>query len=163
MSPFHVKVAAEAFAAGLFAQAGYDVSVQYGADQPEYDLIVAKGDRIRKVSVKGSQEGAWGLAQRFLKGANYARAINAWLSRHGKETLLCFVQFKDVSLSQCPRAYLATPEEVAAMLRKSVNGRGATIPYEDHVWTARGAAAGTREKVPDEWRFSEERLSQLFG
>jgi hypothetical protein len=38
------------------AVAGCDVSVQYGADQPEYDLIVAKGDRMLKVSVKGSQD-----------------------------------------------------------------------------------------------------------
>ena len=43
MNPYHVKVAAEAFAAGLFAQAGCDVLVQYGADQPKYDLIVSRG------------------------------------------------------------------------------------------------------------------------
>jgi hypothetical protein len=42
LSPFHVGVAAEAFAAGMFAQAGYDVSVQYGANQPEYDLLVSR-------------------------------------------------------------------------------------------------------------------------
>ena len=39
ISAWHVGVAAEAFAAALFARYGYDVSVQYGANQPEYDLI----------------------------------------------------------------------------------------------------------------------------
>lgn len=38
----HIGVAAEAAAAALFARAGFDVSVQYGANQPEYDLIVAR-------------------------------------------------------------------------------------------------------------------------
>jgi hypothetical protein len=31
----HVGVAAEAFAAAVFAQCGVDISVQYGANQPE--------------------------------------------------------------------------------------------------------------------------------
>jgi len=56
---WHVAVAAEAITAALFAQCGYDVSVQYGANQPEYDLMVAKGDRLLKISVKGSQDGGW--------------------------------------------------------------------------------------------------------
>ncbi len=38
ITSFHVGVAAEAFAAGLFARCELDVSVQYGANQPEYDL-----------------------------------------------------------------------------------------------------------------------------
>jgi hypothetical protein len=67
ISSWHVGIAAEAFAAGLFARCGYDVSVQYGANQPEYDLIVVKGDLMLKVSVKGSQDGGWGLTQNFKK------------------------------------------------------------------------------------------------
>jgi hypothetical protein len=61
MDSYHVKVAAEAFAAAIFAQAGCDVLVQYGADQPSYDLVTSKDDRLLKVSVKGSQDGGWGL------------------------------------------------------------------------------------------------------
>jgi hypothetical protein len=57
----HVGVAAEAFVAGQFARLGYDVSVRYGANQPEYDLVVASGERMLKVSVKGSKDGSWGL------------------------------------------------------------------------------------------------------
>lgn len=54
MKSWHVGIAAEAYAAGLFARCGYDVSVQYGANQPEYDIIVANNDKILKISVKGS-------------------------------------------------------------------------------------------------------------
>ena len=42
MTPRNVAVAAEAFAAAQFARLGFDVSVQYGANQPEYDLLSAK-------------------------------------------------------------------------------------------------------------------------
>lgn len=52
-----IGVAAEAFAAAQFARNGINVSVQYGANQPEYDLMVSKDDQILKVSVKGSQDG----------------------------------------------------------------------------------------------------------
>ncbi len=47
-----MPLAAEAFAAAVFARCGCDVSVQYGANQPEYDLMVAKGEHVLKVSVK---------------------------------------------------------------------------------------------------------------
>ena len=59
-SSWHISVASEAIAAAQFARCGYDVSVQYGADQPEYDLVIAKGHSLLKVSVKGSQDLGWG-------------------------------------------------------------------------------------------------------
>jgi len=55
----------------LFARLGYDVSVQYGANQPEYDLIITKGERILKVSVKGSQEGGLGLTKSYEKDVSF--------------------------------------------------------------------------------------------
>jgi hypothetical protein len=64
---WQIAVAAEALAAAQFARCGFDVSVQYGANQPEYDLIVAKGERLLKVSVKGSHDSSWGLAQSYLQ------------------------------------------------------------------------------------------------
>lgn len=75
ISSWHVGVAAEAYAAAIFARYGYDVSVQYGANQPEYDLISVSGDRVLKISVKGSQDGSWGLTQGFKKGCDYHTAI----------------------------------------------------------------------------------------
>lgn len=159
---WHIGVAAEAIAAAQFARCGFDVSVQYGANQPEYDLMVAKGDQLLKVSVKGSQDGGWGLTQSFLKEANYADAIDTWLKRHGARTTLCFVQFKGIDLSTLPRVYLATPKEVAKRLRESAKGRGDTILYESHTWGTRAVGAGTTDAIPDSWRFSLERVEQLF-
>ena len=54
---WQVATAAEAFAAAQFARCGWDVSVQYGANQPGYDLVAVDGDRVLKVSVKGSKDG----------------------------------------------------------------------------------------------------------
>ena len=84
MSSWHVGVAAEAFVAAQFARLRYDVSVQYGANQPEYDLIAVSGDNMLKISVKGSQDGGWGLTQSYKKGCDYHEAIQKWLESHHK-------------------------------------------------------------------------------
>ncbi len=68
MKSWYVGVVAEAFAAAQFARYTYDVSVQYGANQPEYDLIAVSGDKMLKISVKGSRDRSWGLTQSFKKG-----------------------------------------------------------------------------------------------
>src|ERR1035438_2168098 len=130
MRQFHVAVAAEAFAAGLFAQAGCDVSVQYGANQPEYDLIASKNDRFLKLSVKGSQDGGWGLIQSYKRpGVTYAEAASAWADAQSPKLVYCLVQFKNRPLGTCPDVYLATPAEIAAHLTASRNGHGNTILY----------------------------------
>jgi Holliday junction resolvase-like predicted endonuclease len=158
----HVGVAAEAFAAALFARCGLDISVQYGANQPEYDLIVALGDRILKVSVKGSKDGGWGLTQSLLREANYHGAVDSWLARHKPRTIFCLVQFKGVAEDAMPRVYLATPAEIAERLRASAAGRGDTILYERHVWGPRAAGRGSVEEIPESWRFSSERVARLL-
>lgn len=162
-SAWHVAVAAEAIAAAQFARCGCDVSVQYGANQPEYDLIVARGERLLKVSVKGSSDGGWGLTQSFLKEANYHGAIDTWLKRHGSVTVLCFVQFYDVAVTEMPRVYLARPSEVAEQLRASAKGRGGCVLYENYTFGKRAYAAGTVERIPEDWRFSEKRVEDLMA
>lgn len=159
---WHVAVAAEAIAAALFARCGLDVSVQYGANQPEYDLIVAEGAKLLKVSVKGSQDGGWGLTQSFIKDADYQAAAKAWLARHQAKTIFCFVQFQGVPLLQMPRVYLATPREVSDALCAGANGRGDTILWENHTWAPRAHAAGVCDRIPDYWVFSRERVEQLW-
>jgi hypothetical protein len=160
---WQVAVAAEAITAAQFARCGFDVSVQYGANQPEYDLIVARGERMLKVSVKGSQDGGWGLTQSHLKEANYQGAIDTWLKRHGSQTVFCFVQFYGVELLTMPRLYLARPSEVAERLRATSKGRGDSILYEDHTWGPRAAGAGTVERIPASWLFTMERIEQLLA
>ena len=79
---WHVGVAAEAIVAAQFARCGVAVSVQYGADQPEYDLVAVEGDLLLKVSVKGSKDGGWGLTQSYKKGRTYHEADD--LACHGR-------------------------------------------------------------------------------
>jgi hypothetical protein len=166
----HISVAAEAITATQFARCGFDVSVQYGADQPEYDLIVAKGHRLLKVSVKGSQDWGWGLTQSYLaqatkqsgKKADYHGAIDLWLEKHGHRTVFCFVQFGGVKPDQMPRLYLATPAEVAQRLRETSKARGDSILYEHQEWTTRAHGAGTADVIPATWKFSEQRIQELL-
>lgn len=162
ISSWHVGVAAEAYAAAVFARYGYDVSVQYGANQPEYDIIAVSGDRILKISVKGSQDGSWGLTQGYKKGCDYHTATSKWLNAHHKKTIFCLVQFKDTAPDEMPRIYIATPSEIAERLNASAGGRGETILYENHKWGPRAVGAGTVDKVPDEWKISTERLKYMF-
>ncbi|MBR6107765.1 MAG: hypothetical protein IKQ39_07115 [Oscillospiraceae bacterium] len=159
---YHVGVSAEAFAAAVLARCGYDVSVQYGANQPEYDLIAVSNDRMLKISVKGSQDGCWGLTQGFLKNCDYHHAIEEWLENHHKKTVFCLVQFKDTEIDSMPRIYFAAPEKIAKVLHKEANGRGDTILFENHKWTAKAAGKGTTDKIPDEWKFSIDRIETLF-
>jgi hypothetical protein len=164
---WHVAVAAEAIAAGQFARLGFDISVQYGADQPEYDLIISKKDSFQdilmKISVKGSQDGSWGLTQGFKKNINYHQAVDLWLAKYSTKTIFCFVQFKGIQFEDLPRLYLATPKEIGQRLKESANGRGDTILYENHTYKMKKAAGfGTTDKIPNEWRFSKERIEGLF-
>ena len=158
---WHVATAAEAIVAAQFARCGWDISVQYGANQPEYDLVAVNGDRMLKVSVKGSKDGGWGLTQSYISNANYHGAIDTWLARHFNKTVFCFVQFKGVDLSAMPRMYLATPAEVGAWLKAAAAGRGDTIFWEHHAWSKRAHAAGTVDRIPDHWLFKEQRINDL--
>lgn len=161
ITSWQVAVAAEAAIAMVFARVGWNVSVQYGANQPEYDLMVENGRAMLKVSVKGSQDGSWGLTQGFLKDADYHAAADAWLAKHTARTIYAFAQFKGVPADGAPRVYLATPKEVAAVLKKTANGRGDTILYERKEWTKRAVGAGTIDAIPASWSFSEARIAEL--
>src|SRR5208337_4468052 len=91
-------IAAESYTACLLAQCGYDVLVQYGPNQPDYDLIAVKDKRILPVSVKGSQNAEWMLAVHFVKRGDYHAAIDQWLSSQREDVVYIFVQFIDVEL-----------------------------------------------------------------
>jgi len=130
---------------------------------------VAKNDRLLKVSVKGSQDGGWGLTQAYMKAAtkisgkkaDYHGAIDLWLRRHGSKTVFCFVQFMGLKFDQLPRMYLASAQEVAQKLRQAKNGQGDSVLNEN--WTfVRGRSAGITDKVPPNWSFSEQRIHELL-
>lgn len=56
MTPRQCEIVAESYTACLLARSGYDVLVQYGANQPHYDFVAVKDKRIIPISVKGSQD-----------------------------------------------------------------------------------------------------------
>jgi Holliday junction resolvase-like predicted endonuclease len=164
MNNHQVRVAAESFTATLFAWAGYDISVQYGANQPEYDLVVVRGDKMLKVSVKGSQDGGWGLIQSYKKDRSYEEAANFWVAKHTSKTIVSLVQFKDVNLEkgEFPRVYIDTPYEVGEYLKRSRGGYGFTAVREEHLWTS-GVAKGKSDLIPQAWVFGKKRIVDLMN
>jgi hypothetical protein len=164
LKPKDVERAAEAIAAAQFARCGFAITVQYGPNQPEFDLIVARGDHMLKVSVKGSSDGGWGLTQSHMSGGNYHGAIDAWLKTHGSRTVLCLVQFMGVPLKEMPRVYLATPTEIGVWLKSAAGGRGQTVLDERHVWSmSKFVPKGTVDQIPQGWLFTEQRVDEVFA
>jgi hypothetical protein len=155
--PYHVGIAAEGFAAGLLAHAGFEVLVQYGANQPLFDLVAIKGEKTLKVSVKGTQEPGWMLTSGFKEGRTYAEAANAWLNKHGEDLVFIFVQFRSVPLGKMPYVYVARARDVACHLKAAKMGTGDTTLRWNHTWKS-GLAKGCIDTVPNAWAFSEERI-----
>ncbi|SCW83497.1 hypothetical protein SAMN04487970_106134 [Paenibacillus tianmuensis] len=156
---WHVSVAAESITAYLFARVGYDVSVQYGANQPEYDLMIAKGDTVMKVSVKGSKDGGWALTAKYKNSeVSYYDAIDLWLAKHSKKTVFSLVQFINTDIYEIPRVYLATPNEIANLMKTARNGLGDTVLRENKTWTGNMYVP---DVIPKDWLFSESRIIQL--
>jgi hypothetical protein len=165
MTKHQVSVAAEAFAAGVFAQAGLSVFVQYGANQPGYDLVVTNEQnndpaiKTIHVSVKGSSDGGWKLAAPE-SGVSIDDALKAW-QQDNQGYVFCFVQFEEVDLGEMPRIYIATAEEVAECLKTHHFGATTGVLVEE--WTrVSGPYKGKTQKIPDEWEISRERINEMF-
>jgi hypothetical protein len=161
MTPRQCEIAAESYTACLLAQSGYDVLVQYGANQPHYDLMAVKGDdRKLPISVKGSQDGGWMLAVRYVKpGVNYVAAIDKWLSVQRNDVVYVFVGFLNVHLGEAPRVYVARPPEIAAHLTLQCLGRGHGSLQEDTpLYYPRSKY---KDKIPAEWHYTNERIDTI--
>lgn len=157
MTSRQCEIAAEAYAACILAQCGYDVLVQYGANQPHYDLVAIKKNQFLPVSVKGSQDGGWMLAVRYVKkGVNYIQAIDTWLANQRKDTVFLFVQFLGVGIGELPRSYIAGPSEIATHMKTQCAGRGHGALQENVLKHSPNSKYS--HKIPDEWTFSLERL-----
>lgn len=161
MTPYQVGVSAEAFAAALFARAGFHVSVQYGANQPGYDLIVERNRKSHLISVKGSQDGGWGLTQNYLESADYHRAIDLWMAKHGEDLIFCLVQFQNKMPEEMPDVFLATCAEIGAHLKASGGGLSDTILHMSKAWKT-GKKAGIVDAIPVSWRFTKTRIEQIL-
>ena len=160
--PYHVGIAAEAFAAGMFAQAGCDVLIQYGANQPTYDFIVKRDKKTMAISVKGSQDGGWGLTQGHLKNGDYHAAADTWLEKHTNNIIFCLVQFQGKTIGECPDVFLASSSEIAKELKNARGGYGETVIHMERKYT-RGIGIGKEYRIPENWRFSAARIEKLFS
>ena len=160
MTPRQCEIAAESYTAYLLARCGYDVLVQYGANQPQYDLVAVKGKRIRTISVKGSQDGGWMIAVKYVKeGVNYHTAIDMWLQAQREDLIYVFVQFLRVELAGVPRVYAAVPSEVAAHMRTQRDGQGHGSLQED--WRRDHPRSKYDYKLPVGWAFTPDRIDVL--
>ena len=160
MTPRQCEIAAEAYAASLLARCGYDVSVQYGANQPQYDLVAVKGERILLVSVKGSQDGGWMLAVKYVTtGVSYHAAIDKWRAAQRADLVFMFVQYMHTSLNEAPPVYLARPTEIALHMKTQCSGRGHGSLQED---IRRDRPRSQYDhRIPADWQFNKIRLNNL--
>lgn len=160
MTPRQCEIAAESYTASLLAQCGYDALVQYGANQPHYDLVAVKDTRFLPVSVKGSQDGGWMLAVRYVKpGVDYLAAINMWLRAQRPDVVFIFVQFSHVNLGEAPRVYVARSPEIAAHMQTQCNGRGHGSLQED--FRRDHPKSKYSHKIPNPWSFSRARIDGI--
>lgn len=162
MTSRQCEIAAESYAACLLAQAGWDVLVQYGANQPHFDLVANKGTMFLPISVKGSQDGGWMLAVKYKSpSASYHEAIEKWERAQRSDVIFFLVQFLGVDLGQPPCAYVAGPVEIAAHLKTQHHGRGYGSLQEDYKMKRPGSKYD--HKIPAHWTFSDQRLVQITG
>jgi hypothetical protein len=160
MTPYQVNVAAEAFAAVAMSQAGYDVAMQYGTTQPDWDILATKGQRVLKLQVKGSQDGGWGLFQSYIKNADYHGALEAWAAVQLSDILYFLVQFAKVQVGGAPRCYVARPTEILAHMKTTRGGHAYTSLRENYSYS-KGRSAGHTDMIPETWLFTQERIDAL--
>ena len=167
MNSHQVGVAAEAFAACILSQAGCDVSIQYGANRPGYDVVALASLNGKEsailISVKGTKENGWGLIQSYkIAGRTYAEAADAWLAQQREDIIFMLISFYEVKLETLPRAYLASAKEIADHHKASRGGEGHTSLCEDRIYT-KGVAKGVRDQIPSAWKFSRPRLDSFLA
>jgi hypothetical protein len=160
MTPYQVNVAAEAFTAVVMSQAGYDVAMQYGTTQPDWDILATKGQRILKLQVKGSQDGGWGLFQSHIRNADYHGALDKWFAIQKADVVYFLVQFIRVGVGKAPRCYIARPSEIVAHMRTTRGGHAYTSLRENYLWTG-GIGAGHTDIVPASWLASQGRIDEI--
>ncbi|OAM89689.1 hypothetical protein AW736_11955 [Termitidicoccus mucosus] len=160
MTPRQSEISAESYAASVLARAGYQVSVQYGANQPDYDLVAEKPGRILLVSVKGSQDGGWPLAvARKKKEVTYHQAIDEWKATQRKDIVFIFVQFLGIPLTSAPRVYVARPDDVATYMKSQCNGRGHCSLAENY--RRDHPKSHYTQQIPKDWNFSQVRIDTI--
>jgi len=160
MTSYQVNVAGESYACTLMSMAGYDVSIQYGTTQPDWDIQASRKERDLKISVKGSQDGGWGLFQNHLKNADYHAALDSWLLVQPEKIVYLLVQFKDVMIGESPRAYIARPSEIFEHMKTTRAGHAYTSLRENYHYQ-KGIGAGYKDVIPESWKATQSRIDTI--
>jgi len=158
MNKHQTAVAAEAFAAGVLAHSALSVFVQYGANQPGYDLLVSDGNDSVMVSVKGSTDGWWVLAVKD-KTDTYQEVLDRWVSANCRYAF-CLVQFSGVEPGTMPPMYFATGDEIGVELRTHHFGE-VSLALAKHRAPTRGKNKSKTMGIPPSWRMTEERIREV--
>jgi hypothetical protein len=127
MTSHQVGVAAEALTASLFARVGCDISVQYGANQPEYDLVVVTHDKLLKVS-RGAKTAVGGSLNRSSRAlTTTARSLPGWHDTVPEPySLLCNTRMS--ALSKC-LGYIWPRQRRSAAASATPRGVGVTPSF----------------------------------
>lgn len=160
MTSYQVNVAGESFAASVLSHAGYDVAIQFGTTQPDWDLVAVKENRTLKVSVKGSQKAGWGLFQSYKEGRTFHEAVDEWFRTQPPDIVFCLITYCDVPVGMAPRCYLARPAEIVTHMRTTRGGHGQTSLHEDYTYK-KGMGKDHQDKLPEEWKLSQERIDTI--
>ncbi|MDP1797751.1 MAG: hypothetical protein Q8K78_09730 [Planctomycetaceae bacterium] len=162
MNKHQTSVAAEGFAAGVFAHAGYSVFVQYGANQPGYDILVSDDSGCTmRVNVKGSSNGGWMLTS---KGKNESHEdARLWWHNRNKSLVFCLVQFQRVEIGQLPRMYLASGDEIATEMMTHWFGNEISLSLWESYSATRGKYKGKHTKLPDSWTMDRDRIEAVMA
>jgi hypothetical protein len=83
------------------------------------------------------------------------------LKNQRKDLVYVLVQYQGVGLDEPPRTYIATPKEIAVVLKNQNNGKGRTALQEDYLRDH--PRSKLDDRIPDSWRFSEKRLATLVS
>jgi hypothetical protein len=122
--------------------------------------MAVKDLRKLPIFVKGSQDGGWMLAVKYVgNGVSYHEANDRWLSRQREDVVYVFVQFMQVPIGSAPRVYVAKPPEIAEHLKAQCNGRGHGALAEDN--QKYNPKSKHSNKIPETWAFTSHRIDNM--
>jgi hypothetical protein len=155
-----VSVAAESFATASFARAGYNVFVQYGPNQPGYDLVVSHEKKVLHVSVKGSMDPKGWVISTKKKDMTYEASLKEWY-KNNKDWFFYLVLFKKNEIDSMPEMYITSAKELYDHLNKGFFGAPCLTLYHDYC-PKQGKNKGEVQKLPSDWNFSKKRIEKYF-
>jgi hypothetical protein len=102
----------------------------------------------------------WGLFQKYIRDANYHRALDEWLATQKPDVVYFLVQFMNVRIGDAPRCYIVRPAEMIVHMHTTRGGHVYTSLRENYAYS-RGIGAGHRYIIPASWLASQARIDEI--